>query len=280
MRFVPIELGNAGVLAPGRWRWLRAIGWMLLLALVLTFVGFPGWLHLPVNRELLRLGGAAAAVLVYAALVRWGERRPVSEFAPAACPAELGGGLLIGAGMFAAVFACLRLSGLYTLAAGRWTDWAFDLAGMTAVGVFEELLIRGVIFRLLMRAAGLWPALIASAALFGAGHLGNPNATVLGAVAIAIEAGLMLAGFFLLTGRLWMPIGVHIAWNTMQGPVFGARVSGHPEVGSVWTSAPVAGAPEWLSGGIFGPEASVFAMAIGLTVFVVTWIGARRRKLV
>ena len=132
-------------------------------------------------------------------------------------------------------------------------------------------------FRLLMRAFGVWPALIASSALFGAAHLGNPNATWLGAAAIAIEAGTMLAGFYLLTGRLWMSIGVHAAWNFMQGPVFGARVSGHPEIGSLFVSAPVAGSPEWASGGIFGPEASLSAIVVGLAVFVVTWLGARRR---
>ena len=137
-----------------------------------------------------------------------------------------------------------------------------------ASGVFEELIFRAIVLRLLMRAFGAWPALALSAALFGALHLSNPNATPVAAVAIAVEAGLMLASFYLLTGRLWVSIGVHAAWNFTQGWIWGARVSGIPVQESLYLSAPKPGAPDWLSGGAFGPEASVPAMVIGTGVAV------------
>jgi membrane protease YdiL (CAAX protease family) len=63
-------------------------------------------------------------------------------------------------------------------------------------GFFEELIFRAIVLRLLMRAFGIWPALALSAALFGALHLANPNATPAAAIAIAVEAGLMLASFY------------------------------------------------------------------------------------
>lgn len=137
-----------------------------------------------------------------------------------------------------------------------------------ASGVFEELIFRAIVLRLLMRAFGAWPALALSAALFGALHLANPNATPVAAVAIAVEAGLMLAAFYLLTGRLWVSIGVHAAWNFTQGWIWGARVSGIPVEESLYLSTPRPGAPDWLSGGAFGPEASVPAMVIGTAVAV------------
>ena len=286
MDFVRIALGDNGILRPRRWRPAIAIGWMM--ALFVIFIAFSavgpvlrGPLHQ--SATVANIGGTLSLValyVVYAALVRRVEKRPVEELRLSALPRDLGLGLLIGTGMFALVFASLRLLGAYTLARASWYDWPSDLLNYTKVGLVEELLTRAIIFRLLMRAAGVWPAIILSSLLFGGGHLGNPNATWLGAVAIAIEAGTMLAGFYLLTGRLWMSVGVHIAWNMMQGPVFGARVSGHVENGSLFVSAPVSGAPEWLSGGIFGPEASVSAMVVGLAVFIVTWIGARRRGFV
>jgi hypothetical protein len=124
-------------------------------------------------------------------------------------------------------------------------------------GFFEELIFRAIVLRLLMRAFGIWPSLALSAALFGALHLANPNATPVAAIAIAVEAGLMLASFYLLTGRLWVSIGVHAAWNFAQGWIWGARVSGIEVKESLYLSAPKPGAPEWLSGGAFGPEASV-----------------------
>jgi membrane protease YdiL (CAAX protease family) len=128
---------------------------------------------------------------------------------------------------------------------------------------------RAIILRLLMRAFGIWPALIAQAVLFGALHLANPNASFTAAAAIAVEAGLMLAGFYLLTGRLWMSVGVHAAWNFTQGWVWGASVSGIPVTESWLVSNPKPGASELLSGGAFGPEASLPAMVVGTLVAIV-----------
>lgn len=187
-------------------------------------------------------------------------------------------GLLVGAGMFLLVFTLLRWCGVYTLARGSWTDWAKDLSGMLRVGFAEELLDRLIVFRLLMRAFGLWVALGVSAAVFGLMHLGNPNATLAAAIAIAVEAGLMLAAFYLLTGRIWMAVGVHAAWNIAQGPILGARVSGMSDAGSLFVSAPVTGSPDWLSGGGFGPEASLPAMLVGGLVFVLVLHAALHRS--
>ena len=282
-----IALGDAGVLAGGRWRWLRALGWMVLL---LTVVGAA--LALPsaaaarmaggqnqTARGALALVGVALAYLAYAALVRWGEKRPVSELAWRAIPRDLTLGLLIGAGMFALVFTALRLGGVYTLAPGIWYDWPHDVRQAIATGLAEEMIARLVIFRLLMCGFGRWPALIVSALLFGGGHLSNPNASWFAALAIAVEAGLMLAAFYLLTGRIWMSVGVHAAWNFTQGPIFGARVSGTTDQGSLFTSGPVPGTSNLLSGGPFGPEASVAAMLVGGAVFAWVMAAARRRRL-
>ena len=256
---------------------------MLLLFAVATFVGFPGWLNRPLHamsggaRSLVWLTAAVIAYVAYAGLVRAGERRRATEIEPAALPRELAIGILIGAGMFALVFASLRLAGAYTLAPGRWDDWGADIGNALATGLREELLIRLVLFRLIMRAFGLWPALLASAALFGAAHLANPDATWTAAAAIAVEAGLMLAAFYVLTGRIWMSVGVHAAWNFTQGSIFGASVSGNVEKGSVFVSAPLASAPAWLSGGRFGPEASLSAVIVGLAIFLIVMARARRR---
>ena len=55
------------------------------------------------------------------------------------------------------------------------------------------------------------PALVISAALFGVVHLGSPNATLYTAVAISLEAGLLLGAAYVLTRGLWLPIGIHFA---------------------------------------------------------------------
>lgn len=280
----PIALGNAGVLAPGRWRWARALGWMLALfvgAGVLIALVQLGWSAL-IGKSLLSahiatILGLSLAYAGYSLAVRYGERRPVDELALRALPRDLIVGVLVGAGMFTLVFASLRLGGWYTLSSPHPSDVANDFAGNLVTGLFEELLLRAIVFRLIWRAFGLTTAFVVSAALFGALHLANPNATWFAAVAIAIEAGLMLASFYALTGRLWMSIGVHAAWNFMQGPIFGARVSGNVEKGSVFQSAPVPGYADILTGGPFGPEASLPAIIVGSAVFAIVLIAIRRR---
>lgn len=279
-----VVLGSAGVLAPGRWRWLRAIGWMVaLFVLILTVSAVPLVTHLlPYRPAWLSPAGAAVATLLcyvaYMLAVRHGERRAPDEIAPRGAIGDVVVGWLIGLGMFTLAFASLRLIGAYTLTPRHWTGWPHDLLLTSITGLIEELIFRAVVFRLLMRAFGLWPALGLSALIFGALHLLNPHATPFAALAIAIEAGLMLASFYLLTGRIWMSVGVHAAWNFAQGSIFGARVSGTEQSGSLFTSAPVEGVPDYLSGGQFGPEASLSAIFVGLALFLIVLAAARRRS--
>lgn len=282
-----IETGSAGVLAPGRWLWLRAIGWMVLLfAVVLLAVdGVPLFdviTHRPVH-TLPLLWSAPIILLAYAAytaVVWFGERRGPVELSLGPAPLDLAAGLVVGLAMFSAVFLTLRLIGVYTLAPSHLMHWPQVVADNLLTGLIEELLLRAIVFRLLIRAFGISPALALSAALFGAMHLLNPNATLVAAAAIAVEAGLMLAAFYMLTGRLWMSIGVHAAWNFAQGSIFGARVSGLTMASSFYVSGPVPGSPEILSGGAFGPEASLPAMIVGTAVFaaVIAYLARQTSK--
>lgn len=283
-QYTQVELGDAGVLAPGKWLWARAMGWMIALffalasalaavqfGLVALFGKVP-WVA-PAGTCV----GLAMSYGVYVTAVRFGEKRWPSELSLRHAPLELFIGVLIGLGMFALVFASLRMMGVYTLSGPVSSDWGVDIARNLAIGLGEELLLRAVIFRLIMRAYGLTAAFAGSALLFGVLHLTNPNASLFAAAAIAIEAGLMLAAFYALTGRLWISIGLHAAWNYAQGPIFGARVSGNIEKGSIFQSAPVPGSPDLLSGGQFGPEASLSAIVFGLIIFVMVLAAIRRK---
>ncbi|CAN5287522.1 CPBP family intramembrane metalloprotease [soil metagenome] len=272
-----LDIGARRFLHPGPLRWLRALGWGVLLFVVFSF--FYGLLGLATDHvgmldgtaigTLVAALASVLALVLYARFVGWAEFRRASELGLKQAAPELLIGCLIGVGMMAVVVGALLISGLYEQSGPRAASpWGMITIGIMS-GFFEELIFRAIVLRLLMRAFGIWPALALSAALFGALHLGNPNATAVAAIAIAVEAGLMLASFYLLTGRLWMSIGVHAAWNFAQGWIFGARVSGLPVTESLYLSTPKAGAPTWLSGGDFGPEASVPAMVVGTGAAIV-----------
>ena len=278
-----MALGDAGVLAPGRLRPLRALGWMIALAAgVILISSLPSILGLrpiaPPARILVALLMSLVAIVAYAATIRRFERRVPMEVAVTAMTREGGLGLLIGLAMFAVVMLSLYAFGLYSIHAERWTNWSLELTSAVQTGLIEELLLRAIIFRLLMRAFGPWPAIILSGALFGALHLAGPHATLVAGLAIALEAGCMLASAYLLTGRIWLPVGIHIGWNFAEGSIFSASVSGHDTGGGLFVSAPSRGAPDILTGGTFGPEGSLSSIIVGLVLFCVFMILAYRQR--
>jgi membrane protease YdiL (CAAX protease family) len=135
-------------------------------------------------------------------------------------------------------------------------------------GVTEEVIVRGVVYRILEEWFGTWAALAVSSLLFGALHLGNPGATWWSSLAIALEAGTLLGAAYLKTRRLWLPIGVHAAWNYTQAAC-GVAVSGNAVSGFLLSHPKGA---DWLSGGPFGAEASVLAVLVcgtGAAVLIV-----------
>jgi len=178
---------------------------------------------------------------------------------------NLGVGIAAGAGLFALVAAVAALFGVYRIVG--WGDASDFVPALILAGIFpaisEEMVFRGVLFRWIEEFGGSWAALIVTSALFGASHLLNPNATWIAAVGIAVEAGLMLGGAYMLTRSLWLPMGIHAAWNFAQGEVFDVPVSGTDVHGLV--DARLSGNP-LLSGGAFGLEASLIAM-IGSLLF-------------
>lgn len=278
-----IVLGTRRILRPGSLRWLRSLAWMLLLGFLIVLAFGPAMQaiaqHLPRGDPRSGFVGSAASALLalaaYALLVRLGEDRRADEFAPRFAIVELLAGGAIGAGLFAAVMAILAGTGLYAIV-WHGVAPAWDAGGLALRSAFvEEILVRGVILRLLWRAFGPFAAFALSAALFGVAHLFNPGATVLAALCVALEAGVMLGAFYALTGRLWMSIGVHAAWNFTQGYGFGALVSGGDAGPALATSTARTGAATWLSGGAFGPEASLPALLVcssaGAATLYVAW---------
>jgi membrane protease YdiL (CAAX protease family) len=277
------QLGYRRVLRPGKWLPARAIGWVatLIFAIVLAFgPGMEALSHAlpdqPMPQFVAHLAGACIVLASYALLVRMGEARNPVELDLRAAPLGIATGLAIGLALFSIVMLVLVAIGAYHVdyrgAASAWQGAGLAIES----GVFEEVLVRGVILRLTWRAFGPWTAFIMSAVLFGAGHAANPGATVFTVACVAIEAGLMLGAFYALTGRLWVSIGVHAGWNFMQGYVFGAAVSGSSFGAGMASSVAEQRLPAWLTGGAFGPEASLPCLLVCVAAgAAVLWMARR-----
>ena len=289
-----VMIGSAGVLAPGGWRPLRALVWLaaLCVLVVITFNAVAKaalWLLVTtgglgstgkapgVSKLVAATLGSIALVAAYWGAVRLGERRLVPELGLRYAPAELLFGLGLGAALMAAIVAALWLPGWVSIDRGIVDHAALALRDSIRSGVLEELVLRLVIFRLLWRAFGVWPALVVAALTFGALHLANPDSGLFAAVCLIAGEGIGIA-LYLITGRIWAPIGMHAGWNFTQGWIFGAAVSGTTEIaGGPLVLHPVPGVPEMLSGGGFGPEASLAALVISLIASAVFLARAWRR---
>ena len=185
-------------------------------------------------------------------------------------------GLGAGVVIFSIVVAIAAAIGVYRVTGeGNLSGLAASLLGSALFpAVSEEMLFRGVLFRWIEEFGGSWAALLVTSMLFGAAHLLNPGATWVAAVGIAFEAGVMLGAAYMLTRSLWLPMGIHAAWNFTQGEIYDVPVSGSDPHGLV--TAQLNG-PPLLTGSGFGLEASLIAIIVATAFGLwLLWLAVRK----
>lgn len=257
---------------------MRLVKQLLLIILVSfagsTAVGLAGW-NAPLT-VVLGIACAVLAVFAYRWVVRKTEKREPAELALRGAPMAVVRGVLIGLAMFGSVIANIYFLGDYEVKGIGSVTGAVAIFGfMIAVAVTEELLFRGVLFRVVEERIGTWLSLTISGLVFGLVHIINPGATIWSSLAIAIEAGFMLAAAYVATRNLWVPIGVHFAWNFAQGGIFSTAVSGADAPQGLLDGA--TSGPAIITGGDFGPEASIYAVLAGIVVTTAfLWLAKRR----
>ncbi|KQW96479.1 hypothetical protein ASC94_06425 [Massilia sp. Root418] len=211
-----------------------------------------------------QLLAAALCVLGYRFYVAKMEKRVPDELAMAGAARETATGLAWGAALSLAVIGALAAAGAFqVVGSNNWTAIFKPMPELVLVAVFEELLFRAVLLRILQAALGTRWALAVSALVFALAHFPNDGVNALGLV-ITVAAGVMFGMAYLKTGRLWLAAGLHFAWNFITGTVFSLPVSGGAAKG--WIIGRLSG-PEWLSGGNYGLEASAVTL---LAVIAVT----------
>ena len=262
----------------GRRFWAFPLTWMLVGIAAIgivdsALVGLGDRLGTPGSAIGALLGGAAA-LLVYRRVMKHLAGRATPEIARAGWLREALTGAGIGAGFVLVSVGIICALGGYTI---TWhpVDALPTVMVIVAVNVgaaiVEETIFRGLAFQAIERLAGgrrlgTLLALVITSVFFGGVHLLNPGATLWSSAAIALEAGLLLGAAFIWKRSLWLVIGLHAAWNIVEG-LLGIAVSGHREPGLFMTSAH---GPAVLTGGAFGLEASIVPVVVGiaLTLFM------------
>ncbi len=184
---------------------------------------------------------------------------------------ELARGIGIGAALIGVVVAILvllgavRYSGL-TGAPNELVPGLEATAGMLFLAAaFEELAFRGYGFQRLVEAFGPLGAVVVFSGLFGVVHLSNPGATTLSTASTALS-GVLFSVAYLKTRALWLPLGLHWAWNFCMGPILSLPISGI-RFGPTLLRVQLTGA-SWLTGGNYGPEGGVVVIVVVLVAIV------------
>jgi membrane protease YdiL (CAAX protease family) len=275
--FWNFELGSAGLLAPGKTLMIRCFAWAAALyaitfGFLVVSVFSPQWLNFPSYADYV------PALLVpiigfgfYALLVSLGERRRPTEilFKPSSL-IEIAVGFVIGFAIMVAILALVYAMGFYRVQIGHWSGGFNSLVFDSYIsGMLEELAFRAILLRLFARMFNPVAGLVISSALFGLGHL--THGTPFQALEIAFNAGLTMGIPYMITGRLWMSVGMHIGWDFTEESLLGIN-SAH----GVLLSTPAPTHSALLTGGAYGPDGSLFA-ALVCALFVVGMLYSNKR---
>ena len=215
---------------------------------------------------------AVSGVLAYAVVTQRIDKRTLTDagLAPHGFFSETGIGLGIGGGVFSAIIAVMGAFGLYRIGSiNLHFRPLLPLALFLCIAVFQEVAVRGCIFQTLERRWGSGLALAASSLFFGLMHLGSPveglttAQWLVGPLFLSFETGLLFTAAYLLTRRLWLPIGLHWGWNFFETSIYGTANSGAWENDPNTLFAGHVHGSFLLTGGAFGPEASVIGLLVG-----------------
>ena len=260
------------------WKWIL----LFIAAFLLSIIGYgivmEGFeVSNRFHHPSLTVAWAALVLGLYALFVRLMEKHWPTDLSLKRLIPHTLLGILVGFLFMILVVSTIVATGSATV---DWKGFSADkqfsvLMMFLTVAVGEEMIFRGVVFRWIDERWNTWVALLVSAIFFGWIHISNDNATWWSSLAIAIEAGLLLGAAYKWSGTLWLPIGIHWAWNYTQGNIFGFAVSG-TDAGTTLL-VPTTYGPDIITGGAFGPEASIVAVLLGTLITIVFLFNRYRR---
>jgi uncharacterized protein len=202
---------------------------------------------------------SAAVILTYIHFFKRYEKRVIAEFSSKGMAKYS----IIGIGI-GVLLQCLTIlviiiyGGFDIVSVNPVSNMIIPFTVAFSVAIFEEILIRGIIFRIVEEKLGSYISLGITAIIFGALHLANPNSTLMSGLCVGIEAGFLMGAAYIYARNLWFPIAIHFAWNFMQSGIFGAITSGNEKTSSLLTTKITGN--QLITGGEFGPEGTIQAI--------------------
>lgn len=133
------------------------------------------------------------------------------------------------------------------------------LLGYIVQGAAEEVLARGWQFQVIGARYKPWLGAVISSVIFAFLHGFNAGVSALALINLVLFSFLLIL-FILYQKSIWAACGWHTAWNWAMENIYGLEVSGTKGEGSILNLT--SSGPEILTGGGFGPEASIFTTIV------------------
>ena len=209
-------------------------------------------------------------IFTYIFFYRKYEKREIGEYSSKRISKNILLGVLIGTTLQALTILVIYLWGNFRIiSVNPFSSIITPFAVAFSVAIFEETLLRGIIFRIVEEKLGSYISLAISAIIFGGAHLLNPDSSVISTLCIGI-VGFSFGASYIYSRSLWLPIAIHFSWNFVQSGIFGAITSGNEKTSSLF-STKISGA-ELITGGAFGPEGTIQATIFWLLVSILLMI--------
>lgn len=213
---------------------------------------------------------------IYYFLFRYWENRKVAELSLKKWFPELVGGLLFGFAVISLEMLVLYLTGNFKVIGWEsFTFFGFSFSVLVLMAMLEEVVFRGIFYRILVEWKGTWTALLVTSIVFSLLHLANPHQGVM-SVVMGVIFGMVHSMLYTVTNRLWLPFSFHLGWNMAQ-PFWGTNLTGIDEFGVVLKTQ--SEGPAWLIGGGTGIEDSVLSLVVLSVIFLVLLRIAYRKGL-
>jgi uncharacterized protein len=232
-----------------------------------------------VKNLIIAITESLAALVSYIFLFRFYEHRKIQELS-AHFLKNATIGFLTGLILQSLFILIIYLAGEYSIT--KINPVSFLLPALSTAlmaGFVAEILIRGIVFRLLEEKLGTVITLIIAVLLFALFHTGNKNATALSVLATSARAGLLLSAAYVFSRSLWLPIFLHFAWDFTEPGIFGAINPGNTIEKSLLISH-IRG-NELITGGALGPENSVEAFLLCVIgSFIFLWLAKQKNNFI
>jgi uncharacterized protein len=220
---------------------------------------------------------AAAAVFIYIFLFSFYEKRKITELSYSSFGSNANLGFFTGFILQSLFIFVIFIAGTYTIVqVNPFGDMVPAFIAALTAGFVAEIIIIGIVFRLIEKQFGTALSLTIMIILFIIAHSGVKNGNLVSVLSTSINAGLLLPAAYIFSRNLWVPIFLHFAWDFTEPGIYGAINPSISITKSLFDSK-ITG-PRLITGGPLGPQNSIQALIICLITGILFLLLAKKKN--